>query len=60
MWQPGQAVEWKYTQPRGWNLHWWVPATVVSVGRSRVTIDAALVRGGVKRVRVKAENLRAK
>jgi hypothetical protein len=39
---------------------WWVPAVVVRVGPKKVTIDAALEGGGVKRVAVMPENLRSR
>jgi len=58
--QEGDKVLWLYTQPAGWNLSWWVPATVVKVTPKRITIDAALAKGGTKRVSVKPEKLKGK
>lgn len=49
---PGDAVTWTHVPRGGWGYVWRVPARVVSVGRKRVTIDAALRRGGTKRVSV--------
>jgi len=55
---PGQAVTWLYVPRGGYGFVCPVPATVVSVSAKRVTIDAALRRGGTKRISVKRENLR--
>ncbi len=57
-WQPGQAVEWKYTTSKGWGYTWWIPATVVRVTRCRVVIDADLEAGGTRRINVTAARLR--
>lgn len=60
MFTPGQSVLWWMESRRGYCPAWWVPATVVKVGRKRVTIDAQLARGGTKRVSVQPERLKAK
>jgi hypothetical protein len=54
----GQEVSWQYVAPGGYCIAWWVLAVVVRVGPKKVTIDAALERGGAKRVAVMPENLR--
>ncbi len=59
-WEAGQVVEWLYEPRGGWGYRWWVPATVVNVGRSRVTISTTKRDGETKLVSVKPENLRAK
>lgn len=59
----GEQVLYLHTDWRGWNpkldlFGRWVPATVVKTTAQRVTIDAALETGGVKRVSVKPERLK--
>lgn len=56
--QPGQAVEWRFEGRMGYCPSWWVPATVVKVGRKRVTIDALRTNGTTKRISVTPERLR--
>lgn len=55
----GDKVLWLYTQPTGWRLSGWVPATVVKITAKRVTIDAELKHGGTKRVSVHPERVKA-
>jgi hypothetical protein len=55
---PGQEVYWWHATRGGYGFAWRVPAVVVRVGPKKVTIDAALERGGVKRVAVMPESLR--
>jgi len=59
MWTPGQKVEWWFTAKQGYCPSWWVPATVVKVGRKRITIDALRTDGTTRRVSVAPERLRA-
>lgn len=53
----GDRVVWRNIPRGGYGYVCRVPATVVAVGRARVTIEAALERGGVKRVCVRPESL---
>jgi hypothetical protein len=55
---PGQEVSWQYVVPGRYCIARCVPAVVVRVGPKKVTIDAAPLEGGVKRVAVMPENLR--
>jgi hypothetical protein len=57
---PGQEVSWQYVVPGRYCIARCVPAVVVRVGPKKVTIDAALERGGVKRVAVMPDNLRSR
>jgi hypothetical protein len=54
----GEHVIWSHVPRGGYGYVWSVPATVVRVGRVRVTIDAALDGGGTKRIVVAASSLR--
>ncbi len=56
----GDLVTWRHVPRCGWGYVFQVPATVVHVGRARVTIDAELDRGGVKRVAVLPGSLEAR
>lgn len=56
--QPGQQVEWLHEARGGYGYRWWVAAVVVKVTAKRITIDAELQNGGVKRVSVTPERLR--
>lgn len=53
-----QRVSWLYTQPGGWNLQWYVPATILKIGLKRIQIAASLRDGSTKAVWVKSDNLR--
>lgn len=53
----GEQVIWRHIPRGGYGFVCPVPATVVRVCRTRVTIDAALARGGVKRVAVRPASL---
>lgn len=54
---PGQQVIWRHWTRGGWGYLEKVPATVVRIGKSRVTIDAAKAGGGTKRISVMPVNI---
>ena len=56
----GQKVSWHYETHRGWGANWWVPATVIKLGRKRIQIAAELQSGGTKAVWVTPERLKAR
>jgi len=56
----GQEVTWLHAPKGGYGYQFKVPATVVRIGKKRITIDAKLGDWKEKRIHVKPENLQVR